>query len=318
MSRARSYCFTLNNWTVEQRDAIHSLDCVYLDCYEETGKQGTAHLQGFICFENARSLSAVSKLLFNAHVEPKRGTFKEASEYCKKGTGTPDAPIGAVGFSKGVLPMDQVAKGHAEIIRWKTALEAVQEGRLEDVCPQILCTSLAKIEYAVARLESKKRKFVDLETFDNEWHWGPPKSGKSATQKDYPDHYKKMSHNKWWDHYEFQEVVFIDDFADRKLLDELLNWADLYPTRAEFKGGSMLIRPKKIIVTAQSPPYYYSDDPVRQEALARRFRVVEHVHDPEFSRSQFGAINRAEGGAPPEGGEGAPGTINSTITPAQT
>ena len=51
----------------------------------ERGKNGTAHLQGYVEFRKAMSLTAIKKVVGErAYVEERRGTREEARAYCQK------------------------------------------------------------------------------------------------------------------------------------------------------------------------------------------------------------------------------------------
>jgi len=58
--------------------------CKYVIFGSERGASNTPHYQGFLVFPNGKSLSAAKKVLPTAHWEIKRGTFKQAIDYCKK------------------------------------------------------------------------------------------------------------------------------------------------------------------------------------------------------------------------------------------
>ena len=85
---AKRWCFTINNWTAPERQAI--LDAAdnfdYLCLGREHGDSGTPHLQGFVILKTKLRLRNVKLLagFQRAHLEVSRGTPKEASDYCKK------------------------------------------------------------------------------------------------------------------------------------------------------------------------------------------------------------------------------------------
>lgn len=103
--QSRHWCFTINNWTAEHDDALRALGstATYLVYGYETGQQGTPHIQGYVVFPVRKRFSAAKAALpGNPHVEVRRGTPKQAADYCKKDGvyqeyGTP--PTGATGSS---------------------------------------------------------------------------------------------------------------------------------------------------------------------------------------------------------------------------
>ena len=117
----------------------------------------------------------------------------------------------------------------------------------------------------------------DLETLDNHFFWGPTGSGKSyKARNDYPDAYIKDASTKWWCGYKDQENVIIDDFDERNkdLVRSLKIAADKYPFIAEIKGGSLNIRPKRIIVTSNYSPQEIWTKHQDLEPILRRFKVT--------------------------------------------
>lgn len=274
--RSRNWTFVLNNYGPEDEKELlekAELPCIkYIVVGREVGEEaGTPHYQGFVSFVNAKTDRGVWSFLFagRAHWEVKyaKSTFLQAANYCKKD--------GDIVCERGVLPMDPQQKGASERERWDLALESCKRGRFEDVPSDILIRHLGNC----MRIQRQFGR-VDLARLDQVcglWFYGAPGTGKSWTARDrYPGAYIKMT-NKWWDGYQFEDEVIMDE-AELKtdvLGHHLKIWADIYPFQAEIKGGSMMIRPKVFVVTSNySIDEIFGTDPELAKALKRRFAVT--------------------------------------------
>jgi hypothetical protein len=262
--KQRSYVFTINNYTDEEYEAIQGMECRYLIVGKEVGAEGTPHLQGYILFRNARSFNTIKRLLPRAHIEPAKGNAEQNIDYCSK-----DGDY----FEKGDRPVSQKRKGEAEKQRWEDARSAAKEGRLDDIDADIYVRQYRTLKMI------KKDHMQDIPDHDDVtgiWFYGAAGTGKSRTaRQDYPGAYLKMC-NKWWDGYNNEDNVIIDDFdKNHSVLGHHLKiWADRYAFIAETKGGAVKIRPKKIIVTSQYHITDIWDDCETREALQRRFSVT--------------------------------------------
>lgn len=90
----------------------------------------------------------------------------------------------------------------------------------------------------------------------NFWLWGEPGVGKSSlARRRYPELFDK-SLNKWWDGYQHETTVLLDDFGlEHACLGHYVKrWADHYPFKAETKGGTSNVRPIYILVTSNYHP----------------------------------------------------------------
>jgi len=88
MSRAKNWCFTINNPSDEEIASIRlaAASAEYLVFGRETAETGTPHLQGYVIFPaHVRLVTAKNRLgTPGGHFEVTRGTAKQASDYCKK------------------------------------------------------------------------------------------------------------------------------------------------------------------------------------------------------------------------------------------
>lgn len=272
MSRSRAFAFTLNNPDdhVESKTQLDEMDCKYIIYGHEVGESGTPHLQGTIVFANAKTLSAAIKCMPKAcHVEICKDLFASI-KYCEK-----DGKI----TERGQRPLNPKEKGEKEKDRWEQIITAAEEGNVEEIPAEIRFKHWKAVQHFQCE-GKKKRKFEDTED-QMEWYYGPSGTGKSRKARtEHPDAYLKMC-NKWWDGYNDEEVVIIEDI-DKKhdvLCHHLKIWADRYPFLAEVKGGALKIRPKKIIVTSNWSPEEIWTDAQDLEPILRRFKLT-HFNKP--------------------------------------
>ena len=68
---------------------------------------------------------------------------------------------------------------------------------------------------------------------------------------------------------EAHQTVILDDLHPKwSLKEELKNWADKFPFPAEYKGGVMIIRPARIVITSNYRP---------EQVSISRFSILKRV-----------------------------------------
>ncbi|AUM61846.1 Rep [uncultured virus] len=160
-------------------------------------------------------------------------------------------------------------------------------------------TQLVDEEKIHIRDYEKLRKCVNLYNLDkktekrvseeNLWIVGQPGVGKSYwVREQFGDSLYLKAQNKWWDGYNGEENVLIDDFDQGgKCLSHYLKiWGDSYDLTGEIKGGTIKLGYKRFIITSN----YTIDqlwggeggDPVLVAALERRFTVKDMVARGKF------------------------------------
>jgi len=272
MSRSRNFCFTVNNYTPEDEESIKcTIDGVRFVGYshEIAPTTGTPHLQGVVCFLNARTIQSAGKALCKrAHLIVMDGTPRQAWTYCEKG-----ADI----WTLGTLPKDRSEVGLLNKERFKQFRAHAEAGDRNQVDDQMYIQYYSTFE----KIAATKLKMPDnLSHVCGVWIYGKPGSGKShAVNKTYPTAYRKMA-NKWWDSYQNEIVVWMDDLdpdATSWIARFLKIWADKWSFMAEVKGSSRCIRPAKFIVTSN-----YTIDQMNFRgndlaAIKRRFVEFEKI-----------------------------------------
>lgn len=90
-SRAKNWCFTINNYTADDCHRLEDLgrriesDIQYLIVGREAGEEGTPHLQCYVQFKKRLRFSQVKNFVGpRAHIALARGTPSHNYIYCSK------------------------------------------------------------------------------------------------------------------------------------------------------------------------------------------------------------------------------------------
>lgn len=289
VDRIRSYVFTLNNYTDDEVAKLQSGDYTYIVFGKEVGESGTPHLQGFVHFENAKTMSAVHKL-----AGWKRSALKPAEkplsaiDYCKKGEQSHGEweEAGVKGQTYG-LNADVFERGDFKQGR-RTELEEVYNKikngmSVDDVAwenPDVYeraHKSLSKLE------DIRLRRMYRTEMTEGIWIYGATGTGKSefafstfAEGKSYSYPYD----NGWWDGYCCQPTVLIDEFRGQIPFNELLRMVDKHPNYYVRRRNRepMPFLSKKVIITSCLHPNEVFKNLNENDSLVqlyRRFKIYK-------------------------------------------
>lgn len=233
---------------------------------EKCPKTGKQHWQGYVILLVKHRLQSLKKKSSTRewHWSVARESPQVNRAYCVK-----DGDFQEVGTIQ--LTVHQARDQRLTQIR-----DLARSGKIEDV------GDLYPSEYIryIGNLERiAKRNMVtadDLDSVTGIWIEGSSGCGKTRYVKEnYPDAYDKLP-NKWWDGYQGEDYVLIDDLSPQHemLGYHLKRWCDLYSFPAETKGGMTNIRPKKIIITTQYTMRAIFADNALVDALKRRCEVM--------------------------------------------
>lgn len=266
--QSRGWCYTINNPTEDDENFAYNLS--WGATYTVAGLEiapttGTVHIQGYVYFATLKSLKQMKELHEKAHWEYQRGTCAQAADYCKK-----DGDY----FEWGTPPLTQQEKGNKEIERWDLALKCAKTGDFDSIPSDIYLKYVRNIKMIYAENQVVPEQLTG--ELVNVWYWGEPGSGKSSKAfTENPGAYIKGA-NKWWDGYTGQDAVIVDDMDIylKSLAREFKMWGQHQPFAAEIKGGSVCIRPKKIIVTSNYTIDQIWEDETTREAMHRRYTEI--------------------------------------------
>ena len=277
-SKAKRYCFTLNNYTEYETNTLYTqlrLCTDYFIVGKETGEEGTCHLQGYLCLTNRnRLLSVKNKLCERMHIEVARGTPSSNRAYCSK-----DGDF----IEEGVIPPDNNSGQQSRDDIAREFRLCVERGRLgvrefADNFPGAYAYSghqLLRNTLAIGDPPDRPDIHVD-------WIWGKPGVGKSKSAHErYPEAYNKDPRTKWWNGYILQQDCIIDDFAAGGIdINHLLRWFDRYKCYVEVKGDMVPLCAFNFIVTSNFHPSVVFTCNLGVEhpqlpALMRRINVIE-------------------------------------------
>lgn len=274
---SRSWCFTFNNpdglLNYEDEFVPHGARYLIFQL-EYAPTTGTPHFQGYVEFSGPKRLAGVRKILRSAHWEPRQGTRDEARKYCMKDESR------MIGEQEDVGPWEfglwehggqgkrtDIYELHGMLKKGASEVEVLEE------MPAMWFKYHNAITKAKLLLAKKKERNFKTEVY---LFIGPTGTGKSSwIAEHYPDAYWK-SQDQWWDNYQDQETVVLDEFYGWLPFSFMLRLLDRYPMQVQVKGGFVNFAPKRIFITSNKQPYeWYRSDKV-QVYLDALYRRIEH------------------------------------------
>lgn len=253
--------------TIPQHEFLPYLPgtCQYIIGQIEIGAgTGYKHWQICVAFKQKQSIKGVKHVFGNtAHAELSRSSA--ALEYCQKEeTGVPGTR-----FELGARPILRKSK-----VEWESVWTSAKSGDLESIPANIRLVNYRTIRTIV----SDYSRAIGMERICYVF-WGKTGSGKSrrAWTEASMDAYSKDPRTKFWDGYQNEENVVIDEFRGGIDVSHLLRWLDRYPVRVEIKGSSKPLAAKKLWITSNISPemWYPLLDSETLAALMRRLTVTE-------------------------------------------
>lgn len=239
--------------------------CKYIKGQLERGNAGGyLHWQLLVGLERKGSLRTV-KEIFGDGIHAELSRSSAASEYVWK----EDTAVEGTRFELGTFPFRRNEKKD-----WEAIWESAKKGCMEEIPADVRLVSYRTIRAIASDYSQCVGMVRNVQVY-----WGSTGTGKSrkAWSEAGEDAYCKDPRSKFWDGYQNQVNVVIDEFRGGIDIAHLLRWFDRYPVRVEIKGSSRPLVARNIWVTSNLDPelWYPEVDSMTKDALMRRL-VISH------------------------------------------
>ncbi|AGJ74752.1 replication-associated protein [Dragonfly associated cyclovirus 4] len=270
----RKFCFTWNNYTEE--DIIKTKEFLTNNCkYGIFGKEvapttGTPHLQGYANLIKPMRFSTIKKHLHNGiHIEKANGSDEDNKRYCSK--------AGEI-FETG-NPQSQGKRNDLQSV-----VDTIQSGttnikQIASLHPTAFIKYFRGIKEYLRSVVPIQPRFFKTEVY---YYVGLPGTGKSRTaleeaQAHAPDSIYYKPRGLWWDGYQQQKCVIIDDFYGWIKYDEMLKIMDRYPYQVQVKGGFEEFTSEKLWITTNvDTDFLYKFEGYNTTAFDRRITIKKY------------------------------------------
>lgn len=226
---------------------------------------GREHYQLVVCLSSRGTLATVKRLFGGnaGHWERSRSTAANAYVWKE------ETSVDGTRFEFGTI---SVNPSKAE--DWEAIWSLAKSGDIEKIPARIRVVSYRTIRAIGSDYSAPVAMVRAVRVF-----WGTTGSGKSfsAWSEAGEDAYAKCPRTKFWDGYQSQRSVVMDEFRGGIDVSHLLRWFDRYPVRVEIKGSTVPFLASDIWITSNiAPEAWYPDiDSATLEALMRRIEVKE-------------------------------------------
>lgn len=245
----------------------------------EVGEAGTPHIQFLVKYIQVQSLaSALNKLRWTCHLEVVRDRAR-AQDYCQKEETRSEGP-----WEIGTSPAQGKRNDLADIqehLRTGGGMHSVVEDHFGTFVRYGRGITQAQGIYAAKRGQTYRgRKMTSV-------YWGDAGTGKTRkAYEDDPELYclQKDADTVWFDAYEGQKTLLLDDYYGWIKWGFFLNLLDGHPCRLPRKGSHTWAEWTRVIITSNQPVEEWY--PNKWEDLRCRKALIDRIRD----KTEFKAL----------------------------
>ena len=227
------------------------------------------HYQGWLQFNNKKRFGGMKKLLPKANFGACIASEEHNDNYCKKDNKY-------VSYGKWTK---QGCRSDLELLQ-KDIRNGMKKDEIMEKHFSLFCRHRNGINEYLSRYQNKSvPKWRNLEIY---YIYGSTGTGKTRASVKYTD-YKTEGYNlKWWDGYNGEESILIDEYNNDVNITKLLNLLDGYKLRLEVKGGTTYARWNKVYITSNLSPHQLHPNAKKRhiEALFRRITMKVDMDKP--------------------------------------
>lgn len=234
------------------------------------------HLQGYVEFTRSVRMVTIKRILGETvHLEGRKGSRQQAIEYCRK-TDTRFAGPWEYGS------LDDVQPGRRNDLH--LLAEAIRDGAsrrkvVEDFGHLYIRYSRGVENLLGVRAQYQVPEWRELTVVVYHGKAGTGKT-RRAVEASPGDYFILQSGERvWFDGYEGEGTLIIDDFYGWIKYGLLLSMLDGYRLRVEIKGGFTYANWTKVYITSNDPPESWYQKGMT-DALRRRITEIHHFENP--------------------------------------
>lgn len=231
---------------------------------EKCPTTGKIHWQSYIEFFKPQRMSGIKKMYNDktVHLEIRNGTREEAKVYCQK--------------DKDWVEVGEWIKGQGHRTDLTPIVQALIDGTpLSEVMmtnPEIYCryrNGLKDIAAHTQRINTPAWRSVEIIL-----HTGPTGVGKTRDAMKEATYKIQGSQLQWWDGYDGDKIICIDEYNNDVKITVLLELLDGYKKRLPIKGGHTFAQWTKVYVTMnlRMEEFHPNAKKAHKDALMRRIK----------------------------------------------
>lgn len=276
---------------------------------EEAPETGRRHFQGYMELRRSTRASAIKVLLGDptAHLEKRMGSPDQAASYCRKEAtrvaGTSPVELGTMGGNQGSRSdLGSVAAAIAEGVSVTSVAEEYGSTFIK------YSKGIRELAFEQSRKRAKKWRDIQVLVL-----WGDAGVGKTRLAHMLADGdiyglSQPLGSGIWWDGYNDERTILLDDFYGWLKYSYMLRVMDGYCLRLPIKGSHTYAHWTRIIITSNQPPEQWYEhfagtlgqhEAQMTPAFKRRISQVIHIENDidfdnslEFIKGQLG-INQS-------------------------